>query len=247
MIDLKDKIAVVTGAGQGIGRDIALALSRAGAAISAADYVEEGIKGLAGELAASGTEAIYTVADVSRFDRCERIVKNTIEKFGRVDILVNNAGIARDNLIMRMKEDEWQQVIDVNLKGVFNCMKAVSRLMLKQRGGRIINIASIIGLIGNAGQANYSASKAGVIGLTKTAAKEFASRGITVNAVAPGYIDTAMTKALSSQIREKMLTFVPLGRMGTGQDVAGAVVFLASGIASYITGEVVRVDGGMAM
>ncbi len=247
MIDLKGKAAIVTGAGQGIGREIALALGRAGASISAADYVEEGVKSLVEELKGAGTEAIYTLADVSKFDQCQAIVDSTIRKFGRIDILVNNAGITRDNLIMRMKEEEWQQVLDVNLKGAFNCTKAAARPMLKQRGGRIINIASIIGLIGNAGQANYSASKAGVIALAKSTAKEFASRGITANAVAPGYIDTAMTKVLDEETRNRMLSLVPLARMGTSADVANAVLFLASDLAAYITGEVIRVDGGLVM
>ncbi|MFH1550300.1 MAG: 3-oxoacyl-[acyl-carrier-protein] reductase [Planctomycetota bacterium] len=215
--------------------------------MSAADYVEEGVKSLVEELKGAGTEAIYTLADVSKFDQCQAIVDSTIRKFGRIDILVNNAGITRDNLIMRMKEEEWQQVLDVNLKGAFNCTKAAARPMLKQRGGRIINIASIIGLIGNAGQANYSASKAGVIALAKSTAKEFASRGITANAVAPGYIDTAMTKVLDEETRNRMLSLVPLARMGTSADVANAVLFLASDLAAYITGEVIRVDGGLVM
>jgi len=247
MIDLKGKAAIITGAGQGIGREIALTLGRAGAFISAADYVEEGVRSLVEELKGAGTEAIYTLADVSKFDQCQAIVDGTIKKFGRIDILVNNAGITRDNLIMRMKEEEWQQVLDVNLKGAFNCTKAAARPMLKQRDGRIINIASIIGLIGNAGQANYSASKAGVIALAKSTAKEFASRGITANAVAPGYIDTAMTKVLDEETRNKMLSLVPLARMGTSADVANAVLFLASDLAAYITGEVIRVDGGLVM
>jgi 3-oxoacyl-[acyl-carrier protein] reductase len=247
MIDLKGKAAIITGAGQGIGREIALTLGRAGAFISAADYVEEGVRSLVEELKGAGTEAIYTLADVSKFDQCQAIVDDTIKKFGRIDILVNNAGITRDNLIMRMKEEEWQQVLDVNLKGAFNCTKAAARPMLKQRDGRIINIASIIGLIGNAGQANYSASKAGVIALAKSTAKEFASRGITANAIAPGYIDTAMTKVLEEETRNKMLSMVPLARMGTPADVADAVLFLASDLAAYITGEVIRVDGGLAM
>jgi 3-oxoacyl-[acyl-carrier protein] reductase len=247
MIDLKGKVAIVTGAGQGIGREIALALARAGASIAAADYVETGIKSLVEELKAAGTEAIYAVADVRYFEQCQALIDKTVEKFGRIDILVNNAGITRDNLIMRMKDEEWQQVLDVNLKGTFNCTKAAARPMLKQRGGRIINIASIIGLIGNAGQANYSASKAGVIALTKSTAKEFASRGITANAIAPGFIDTAMTKGLEGETKEKMLALVPLARMGTAADVANTVLFLASDLASYVTGEVIRVDGGLAM
>ena len=247
MIDLQNKIAIVTGAGRSIGRDIALALNAAGAAVAAADYVKDGIKALAGEIKAGGGKAMHFVADVSDFARCQALVKAVVEEFGRVDILVNNAGVTRDNLIMRMKDEEWDQVIAVNLKGVFNCTKAVARTMFKQRSGRIINIASIVGLIGNAGQANYSASKGGVIALTKTTAREFAPRGITANAIAPGYIDTAMTRSLDEGVKSRMLKMIPAARMGTSADVAGVVLFLAGDLAGYVTGEVIRVDGGLAM
>ena len=247
MIDLKDKVAIVTGAGRGIGYDIALALNKAGAVIVAADYVEDGIKTLVDEIAATGGKAMHVSVDVSDAKQCATLVEKVMEKFGRIDILVNNAGINRDNLVMRMKDEEWDQVIAVNLRGTFNCTRAVARTMLKQRTGRIINVASVIGLIGNAGQANYAASKGGVIAMTKSVAKEFASRGITVNAIAPGFIDTVMTQALSDDIWAKMLAIVPLKRMGTADDVAGTVLFLASDLASYITGEVIRIDGGLAM
>ena len=247
MIDLKDKVAIVTGAGRGIGRDIALALNKAGAAIVAADYVEDGVRALADEIVAVGGKAMHVTVDVSDAEQCGALVKKTVEKFGRVDILVNNAGITRDNLVMRMKDEEWDQVIAVNLKGTFNCTRAVARTMLKQHSGRIINVASVIGLMGNAGQANYAASKGGVIAMTKSVAKEFASRGITANAVAPGFIDTTMTQGLSEDMREKMLSIVPLNRMGTAADVAGVVLFLASDLAAYVTGEVIRIDGGLAM
>lgn len=184
---------------------------------------------------------------MGNYDACHQCVAQVVEQTGPVDILVNNAGITRDNLVMRMRDEEWDQVIAVNLRGTFNCIRAAARTMLKQRSGRIINVASVIGLIGNAGQANYAASKGGVIAMTKSVAKEFASRGITANAVAPGVIDTAMTQALSEDVRAKMLSVVPLNRMGTAADVAGVVLFLASDLAAYVTGEVIRIDGGLAM
>jgi len=247
MISLKEKVAVVTGASRGIGREIALVLSRAGAAIVAADIMADLLKGVIDEIIAGGGRALAVAADVTKFDDCQNLADAAVKEFGRLDILVNNAGITRDNIILRMKDEEWQKVIDTNLKGAFYCIKAASRAMMKQRSGRIINIASVAGLLGTAGQANYAASKAGVIALTKVAAREFASRGITVNAVAPGFIETDMTRALSEEVRTASLNMIPLARMGVPADVANVVLFLASDLSAYVTGETIRIDGGMAM
>ena len=247
MISLKEKVAVVTGASRGIGREIALVLSRAGAAIVAADIMADLLKGVIDEIIAGGGRALPVAADVTKFDDCQNLADAAVKEFGRLDILVNNAGITRDNIILRMKDEEWQKVIDTNLKGAFYCIKAASRAMMKQRSGRIINIASVAGLLGTAGQANYAASKAGVIALTKVAAREFASRGITVNAVAPGFIETDMTRALSEEVRTASLNMIPLARMGVPADVANVVLFLASDLSAYVTGETIRIDGGMAM
>ncbi|MED4831699.1 3-oxoacyl-[acyl-carrier-protein] reductase [Geobacillus stearothermophilus] len=245
---LEGKIALVTGASRGIGRAVALELARQGANVvvnyagseAKANEVVEMIRSL-------GREAIAVQADVARAEDVERLVKTALDQFGRLDILVNNAGITRDNLLMRMKEEEWDAVINTNLKGVFLCTKAVTRPMMKQRGGRIINIASVVGVIGNPGQANYVAAKAGVIGLTKTAARELASRNITVNAVAPGFITTDMTEALSEELKGEMLKQIPLARFGEPDDVARVVAFLASDAAGYMTGQTLHVDGGMVM
>lgn len=245
---LEGKIALVTGASRGIGRAVALELARQGANVvvnyagseAKANEVVEMIRSL-------GREAIAVQADVARAEEVERLVKTALDQFGRLDILVNNAGITRDNLLMRMKEEEWDAVINTNLKGVFLCTKAVTRPMMKQRGGRIINIASVVGVIGNPGQANYVAAKAGVIGLTKTAARELASRNITVNAVAPGFITTDMTEALSEELKGEILKQIPLARFGEPDDVARVVAFLASDAAGYMTGQTLHVDGGMVM
>lgn len=246
MSSLQDKVAIVTGASRGIGKEIALALASEGAAVAvnyassstAADQVVETITG-------HGGQAIALQADVSQEDQVDALVKAVIDKWGHVDVLVNNAGITRDTLLLRMKPADWQAVINLNLTGVFLCTRAVSKGMLKQRSGRIINIASVAGQMGNPGQANYSAAKAGVIGFTKTVAKEFASRGITVNAVAPGFIETDMTADLGA---EEILKFIPLGRYGQPEEVAGTVRFLAGDpAAAYITGQVFNVDGGMVM
>lgn len=241
------KTALITGGGRGIGRAIAEELAAAGATLAIVDVLEDVAEATAAAFRAGGVEAAAFVANVANLADVERLFGEVMARFGKIDILINNAGITRDNLIMRMKEEEWDAVIAVNLKGTFNCIKAASRPMLKARSGCIVNIASVVGVMGNAGQANYSASKAGVIGLTKTAAKELASRGITVNAVAPGYIETDMTGKLSEEARKAFLTVVPLARPGTPQDVARAVRFLCSDDAAYITGQVLHVDGGMVM
>ncbi|MDH6669565.1 3-oxoacyl-[acyl-carrier protein] reductase [Paenibacillus sp. LBL] len=245
---LKGQTALVTGASRGIGRSIALGLADLGANV-AVNYA--GSEAAAAEVVeairAKGVSAIAIKSNIGRTEEAEAMVKQVMETFGRIDILVNNAGITRDNLIMRMKEEEFDQVIETNLKGVFNCLKAVTRPMMKQRYGRIINISSVVGALGNPGQANYVAAKAGVIGLTKSAARELASRGITVNAVAPGFIDTDMTRELSEDMREGLLGGIPLARLGQPEEIAGVVAFLASSSASYMTGQVLHVDGGMYM
>ncbi|QNM04523.1 3-oxoacyl-[acyl-carrier-protein] reductase [Qiania dongpingensis] len=242
------KIAVVTGASRGIGREIALALAGAGAAViinynGSAGKAEE----TAEEIRKNGGCAEAVRCNVADFEAAGVFLCEVIKKYGRIDILVNNAGITRDGLLMKMSEEDFDAVLDINLKGTFNCIRHASRQMLKQKSGRIINISSVSGVLGNPGQANYCASKAGVIGLTKSAARELASRGITVNAVAPGFIDTEMTRVLSEEVRRKAEAQIPLGHFGTPADIADAVVFLASDRAGYITGQVLRVDGGMAM
>ena len=243
---LKDKVAVVTGASRGIGKAAALALASQGAKVvvnyaRSGDAAEATVK----EIKGSGAEAIALQADVSKSDEVDNLIKTTLDKFERIDVLVNNAGITKDTLLLRMKPEQWQAVIDLNLTGVFFCTKAVSKTMLKQRSGRIINIASVAGQMGNPGQANYSAAKAGVIGFTKTVAKELANRGITVNAVAPGFIETDMTEDLKS---DDIIKFIPLGRYGKPEEVAGTIRFLAADpAAAYITGQVFNVDGGMVM
>ncbi|NES19376.1 MAG: 3-oxoacyl-[acyl-carrier-protein] reductase [Symploca sp. SIO3E6] len=243
---LKDKVAIVTGASRGIGRAIAFALAAEGAKV-VVNYASssEAAQQVVAEITELGGDALALQADVSQEEQVNALLKSTIEKYGQVDVLVNNAGITRDNLLLRMKPADWQAVINLNLTGVFLCTKAVSKVMLKQRSGRIINIASVAGQMGNPGQANYSAAKAGVIGFTKTLAKELASRGITVNAVAPGFIATEMTKELDS---EDILQHIPLARYGKPEEVAGMVRFLAADpAAAYITGQVFNVDGGMVM
>ena len=244
---LEDKVAFVTGAAQGIGREIALTFASEGADIVIGDInLEKAIKAQA-DIEALGRKALALELDVTDYAKLTEALNKILDKFKKVDILVNNAGITKDNLILRMGDAEWDAVIGVNLKGTFNCTKAVSRLMIKQRYGKIINVASIIGIIGNAGQANYSASKAGIIALTKTAAKELASRNINVNAVAPGFIQTEMTARLPEDLKQKMQEAIPLGRFGGPGDVAAVCVFLASEEASYITGQTIIVDGGMVM
>jgi 3-oxoacyl-[acyl-carrier protein] reductase len=244
---LSGKIALVTGAAQGIGREIALALASDGADVSICDVNLETAQKTASDIEAKGRKSMALKANVAASSEVTAMVDQVVEKLGRIDILVNNAGITRDGLIIRMKEEDWDLVISINLKGAFNCTKATLKHMTKQRGGTIINIASIVGAMGNAGQANYVASKAGLIGLTKTIAREYANRGITANAVAPGFIDTAMTQALSENVRAELSKQIPMGKLGTPEDVANAVRFLASPWASYISGQVIHVNGGMYM
>lgn len=245
---LEGRTALVTGASRGIGRAIALRLAAEGADVAvnfagSAAKAEE-VKNAITEM---GRKAIAIQADVKDASSVAGMVEEVKKTFGRIDILVNNAGVTRDGLLMRMKDEDWETVIDTNLRGVFQCTKAVSKIMMKQRYGRIVNMASVVGLIGNAGQANYAASKAGVIGFSKSVARELASRGITVNMVAPGCIDTDMTAVLPDKVREAMLADIPLARVGKPEDVASAVAFLVSDEAAYITGQVINVDGGMVM
>jgi 3-oxoacyl-[acyl-carrier protein] reductase len=244
---LADKVAVVTGAGRGIGRAVALAYAKMGADVVCVSRTEENSAKVATEVEALGRKTWPLAVDVSDTAAVAAAAKEILESAGRVDILVNNAGVTRDNLLMRMSEEEWDTVIDTNLKGAFNFTKAFSRPFIRQRSGRIINIASVIGLIGNAGQSNYAASKAALIGFTKSIAKELAPRGITVNAIAPGFIETDMTAALDDKVREGILGNVPLGRFGSPDDIAHAAVFLAMEPSGYITGQVLTVDGGMVM
>ena len=243
----KDKIAVITGASRGIGRSIAFALAAKGAVIVAVDVDQVSTDAVVAELKSAGNKALGVVGNVTNPNDVEKIIDATVEAFGRVDILVNNAGITRDGLMVRMKDDDWDAVLSVNLKGAFLCTRAASKIMTKQRYGRIINIASIVGQMGNAGQANYCASKAGLIGLTKSNARELAKRNITVNAVAPGFIATAMTDALSDKVRADLAAQIPLERLGSAEDIANAVLFLASEESGYITGQVLAVNGGMYM
>jgi len=245
---LDGKVALVTGASRGIGRAIALRLAGEGAkvAINFAGSTEKAEE-VKAEIEKLGGEAVLVQANVADAAAVEEMVRKTVDAFGKIDILVNNAGITRDGLLMRMKDEDFEAVLDTNLKGVFYCTKAVSKLMMKQRYGRIVNMASVVGLIGNAGQTNYAAAKAGIIGFSKSAAKELAARGITVNMVAPGFINTDMTAALSDKVKEATLEGIPMKKMGEPENVADAVLFLVSEQASYITGQVINVDGGMVM
>ena len=245
---LADKVAFVTGASRGIGRAIALRLASDGAKV-ALNFASNSAKAesVKNEIESAGGTAMLVQGDVSNFETVTELIKQVVDAWSRIDILINNAGITRDNLLLKMSVDDFDKVIATNLKGVFNCTKAVTKLMMKQRGGRIVNMSSVVGLKGNISQANYAAAKAGIIGFTKSAARELASRGVTVNAVAPGLINTDMTAALSEKVKEVMLQEIPAGRMGTPEDVANAVAFLVSDQAAYITGQVLAVDGGMVM
>ena len=246
--NLTGKTALVTGASRGIGRATALKLASLGAnvAINFAGNLTKAQE-VKTEIETLGVKAILVQGNVADFEKVQSIVKTVTDEFGTLDILVNNAGITRDNLLIKMSEKDFDDVIGVNLKGVFNCTKAVARLMMKQRGGRIVNLSSVVGIIGNISQANYAAAKAGIIGFTKSTAKELAARNVTVNAVAPGFIDTDMTDALSDKVKEELIKGIPAGRMGSAEDVAELVAFLVSDQAAYITGQVIAVDGGMAM
>lgn len=245
-MSLEGKVALVTGGGRGIGRAIALALADAGADVAVVVSRDvTAAESVAEEIRAKGRRALALQTDVSRATATEELVSTVVSELGRIDILVNNAGITRDGLIMRMSEEDWDAVLDVNLKGTFNCTKAAIKRMIRQRSGRIVNVTSIMGITGNGGQANYAASKAGIIGLTKSTAKEVGSRGITCNAVAPGWIQTQMTEHLPAAVSEQVLKQVSLGRLGQPEDIAGVVLFLCSEASSYMTGQVLVVDGGL--
>lgn len=247
-MQLKGKTAVITGSSRGIGKAVALKLGQMGAniVINGSSYSET-LKKTEEELKAAGINVVATVADVRKVEDVEAMINTAVDTFGSVDILVNNAGITRDKLIMRMTESDWDEVLDVNLKGAFLCIKAASKIMMKQKSGKIINVTSVVGVIGNPSQTNYAASKAGLIGLTKSTAKELASRGITCNAVAPGFIETEMTDVLPENVKENYLNSIPQKRFGTPEDVANIVGFLASEEANYITGQVIHIDGGLVM
>jgi 3-oxoacyl-[acyl-carrier protein] reductase len=246
-MDLKEQVVMVTGGARGIGRAIAEGFARRGASLAVADISEESAGDAARELSSLGVRTKAVKLDVSKSGDVEKAFADILGEFGRIDVLINNAGITRDGLLLRMKEADWDAVININLKGVFLCSKEAVKAMVKQRYGRIVNIASVVAFMGNPGQSNYGASKAGIIGLTKTVAREYASRGITVNAVAPGFISTAMTDALTENVRQEMLKSIPAGKFGSVDDVAGAVMFLASPDSGYVTGQVIHVNGGMYM
>jgi|MGYP001299567963 3-oxoacyl-[acyl-carrier protein] reductase len=247
MFNLSNKIAIVTGASRGIGSAIAHNLSKAGAKVVLISRSIDALKSVESEIKSNGGEAISITADVSNLESFTNAINQVVETWGTVDILINNAGITKDNIILRLKEEDWDAVIDINLKGCFNGIKAVTRPMLKSRSGRIINITSVIGLIGNSGQSNYAASKAGILGLTKSIAKELGSRNITVNAIAPGYIQTEMTDNLDQTSKDNLMKSIPLQRLGKPEEIASLVCFLASEEAAYITGQTLNVDGGMVM
>lgn len=246
-MSLKGKVAIVTGGGQGIGRCIALRLAKEAAKIAIFDLNRQLARAVVEEIATDKTEAVFFRVDVSSMEEVKQAVNQTIDKFRHIDILVNNAGINKDKLLLRMEDEDWGRVLQTNLTGTFNCMKVVLRSMVKNRYGRIVNVSSVVGIRGNVGQANYAASKAGIIGLTKSVAREVARYGVTVNAVAPGFIDTPMTRKLGEEKRQEFISQIPMGREGTPEEVADAVSYLVREEAAYITGEIVRIDGGLAM
>ena len=245
MFNLANKITIVTGASKGIGKAIAMTFANAGAHVVCVSRTEHDLKTLQNEISSNRSSVSIYSCDVSQFDQVEALISNSVEEYGKIDVIVNNAGITRDGLIMRMSDEDWDTVIDINLKGTFNGIKAVSRQMMKQKSGRIINISSVVGLKGNPGQANYAASKSGIIGLTKSSSKELASRGITVNCIAPGYIATEMTDQLTDKVKEEIINRIPLGYIGNSNNIATTALFLASNEAEYITGQTISVDGGM--
>jgi 3-oxoacyl-[acyl-carrier protein] reductase len=247
MFDLSGKVALVTGASRGIGCGIAKTLAKNGAHVVCVSRKVSDVQSVADEIIAAGGAATAVACDISDSDNVSKLIKETVATHDHLDILVNNAGVTRDNLLMRMSEDDWNTVLNINLKAVFIAIKAVARTMMKQRNGRIINISSVVGLMGNAGQVNYAASKAGLIGLTKSTARELASRGITANCIAPGYVATDMTNELGDEVRQSLNEKIPLGRIGQVEDIAYAVAFLASDEAEYITGQTLAIDGGMVM
>ena len=244
---LKDMVAVITGGARGIGREIALLFADEGADIAICDVNAQTLEATRKELEAKGRRVVAETVDITKSDQVEAFTQKILDKLKKIDILVNNAGITRDGLLVRMSEADWDAVLAVNLKGAFNCTRAISKIMMKQRSGRIVNIASIIGIMGNPGQANYAASKGGLIAFTKTVAKELSSRNVRANAIAPGFIQTDMTAKLSYDVKSEMLKYVPLGKFGTARDVANLALFLAGDGSSYITGQVIQVDGGMVM
>ncbi len=243
--DFKGKVVIVTGGARGIGREIALSFAQYGARVAVCDLNEEALKETVSDIDEAGGEGMYVLANVTVAEDVDNVVDKVVDKWGRVDILINNAGITRDGLLIRMKEEDWDAVLGVNLKGVFLMTRAVAKLMMKQRSGKIVNIASVVGVMGNVGQANYSASKGGVIAFTKTVAKELATRGINVNAVAPGFIQTKMTEVLSEDVKKRLMDTIPMRKLGQPRDVANACLFLTSSLADYITGQTLLVDGGM--